>query len=168
MRLFIVGLTFLSWLIASPAYAGDKYYLNSIQGLTLEPEGDTVGQLYQGVEVEKIAEEGNWAKVRLVGWLKITGLSPQPPQALEVRNLIDRFSKHDDYVHVLGEVKNNSPQDYKLLMVTVVFYNQDREVVNTTITLIPSLKKGEVKSFKAIVEADETIKTYKAQVEPLN
>ncbi|MEW5766078.1 MAG: FxLYD domain-containing protein [bacterium] len=174
MPLFIVAVAFLCLLGASPTWAEEKFYLNSIEYLQAEPEGDKLGQLFQGIELEKLSEKGDWAEVRLTGWLKTSWLSTQSPQTrkykppLEIINLEDRFSDYGDYIHILGEVKNQGPQDYKFLLVTVTFYDQDKKIVDTTTTLISSLKKGEVRPFKTISKNHETIKIYKAKVEPVN
>ena len=42
---------------------------SSVENLRLEPNGSKIGTMSEGTEVDLIAQEGNWVRVRVEGWM---------------------------------------------------------------------------------------------------
>ncbi len=73
-------------------------------------------------------------------------------------------SSSGDYMHVVGEVRNDSPMSFKFLTVEVTFYDKKGKVVDTTSAIIQNLSTGATKPFKTMSQYLSNVDKYLVQV----
>ena len=67
-------------------------------------------------------------------------------------------------MHVVGEVRNDSPMSFEFLTVEVTFYDKKGKVVDTTSAIIQNLSTGAIKSFKTMSQYLSNVDKYLVQV----
>jgi len=73
-------------------------------------------------------------------------------------------SSSGDYMHVVGEVRNDSPMSFEFLTVEVTFYDKKGKIVDTTTAIIQNLSSGATKSFKTMSQYLSNVDKYLVQV----
>jgi len=73
-------------------------------------------------------------------------------------------SSSGDYMHVVGEVRNDSPMSFEFLTVEVTFYDKKGKVVDTTSAIIQNLSTGATKPFKTMSQYLSNVDKYLVQV----
>lgn len=84
----IFALILIVCVVFSSTIFAEELILNVNENIRSSPEGQKIGELKNGVTVEKIGQEGNWIKFRLEGWIwaPSVGLKPISTGKKEVKS----------------------------------------------------------------------------------
>ena len=84
---------------------------SSVENLLREPEGPKIGTIIEGSEIELIAQEGNWVRVRIEGWMWGPGLDGFVEESTEIKLEKKIAESVDPLVDVLPRVRRLVNED---------------------------------------------------------
>lgn len=168
----IIVLTVILIICFSGFIVAETYYVQDYTSLLHKPNGETIGMLRPGFEVENIlGYEGNWWKIRIKehkgyadGWIKNTSLSTTKPSGnTDNSSLEDSFESDgftisnvsfNSYVgmtKVIGEVKNNTDKNFSFATFIVSVYDGDKLIATGNI-IISNISNDQKKSFEGLID----------------
>jgi hypothetical protein len=157
--------------------AADTLYVRtSSVNLRDQIEGTKIGELLNRTAVTVIQEDGDWVQVSLTGWVNRSMLTQEKTQPLGSEKKkkiikgwnVDNISFKNDGIsgtECIGEVFNNTGNDYQTAMFTLSLYDANGRLLETSPFVINSFPNGQTKSFSCpfLSTARNLIDHYKFQ-----
>ena len=151
----VIGLLVLIG-VALAAFAASKLAVLN------KPGGQQIGTWYGPVEV--LAVEGEWARVRMTGWVPKTQVAPAAPSGVRLDGSPDGgvwvsdVCVRKDFLgdaQVTGWVTNATGKDFELLALDIVLVDASGAVLDEVPVIISHIADGATKGF-----AEDTLVAY--------
>ena len=171
----ILFFTLIILIFASGLIYAETYYIQDYTQLLHKPEGETIGILQPGFEVDNIlGHKEDWWKIRVKedkgyadGWIQQSSLSTSNPNNFNsnstYNDLEDSFYSNGfkfsnvsfkDYAgmtKVIGEIENNTGKDYSASTFIISVYDGDK-LVETGNIVVSNISDDQKKSFEGIID----------------
>ncbi|GAB6137674.1 FxLYD domain-containing protein [Halanaerobaculum tunisiense] len=136
--------------------------------LRIEPQGEVITKLEDDKKMEVVQETKEWVKVK--GEVVVTGWIPKEKTSLDEETTTDpeentdqdfiydhiEFQDRNGAIKVVGEITNQTQQDYHIATFTITLYNETNHQVGSGYINIGNLSVGETKSFTAVISGEIT------------
>ena len=134
---------FLVIIFSISIYAQDKstgkYYIRtSADTILTTPVGNPIGILNQFSEVDILEEDSIWVKVSVSGWTKKVNLKLIESEPFAAGNdfYYQKLNMQMDNFYggtrVVGEILNNSDQNYKIASFTITLFDKDENILEAS------------------------------------
>lgn len=118
-----------------------------------KPGGQQIGDWYGPVEV--LAVEGEWAKVKMIGWMPKDQVAPHAPSGVRLEGSpgggiwVSGISARRSFLgtQVTGWVTNATDKDFELLVLEIVFADAAGTVLDVVPVMVPNILDGMTKAF---------------------
>ncbi len=142
------------FLFVNAAVLQDIYFIKTQKEPLLQiVNGRQVAILEQYTPIEIVEERGEWAKVKVEGWVKKSSIrteSSEPYNAKEgflYRNFQAVPDPQINGTRITGEMLNVSEKEYKIASFTVIVYDNDDKLITADRIILNKFKPNESQPF---------------------
>ncbi len=149
--------------IGTIAMANNMLYIAEDAPFYFDRDNEIAGFLLEGTEVSVVQEEGNWVKLQLEVWVPENYITAEYEKTVEETGIRIRqgfiydnirFRGQLDMTEIIGEMTNDSGQNYSLINFMVSVYDKDSNLLATGYINISDFADGETKSFSGLIDID--------------
>jgi len=153
----------LVFLIGAMVMANNELYIAEDAPFYFDRDEDIAGFLLEGTRVAVVQDNDNWVKLQLEVWVPKNYLSSEYEKTVEETGIRIRqgfiydnisFGSQLGMTEIIGEMTNDSGQNYSLINFLLSVYDQDRNLLATGYINISDFENGETKSFSGLIDID--------------
>jgi len=175
-QLFICVFIIFVLLLGTLVIANNSFHTQEDAPFYLDREEERVGVILKGTELSVIEEEGDWVKVNIEAWIPreyITDdykeeVTEETGTRLRQGFIYDNISFRDfvGMTEIIGEMTNDTGQDYSLANFMVSVYDDEGKLLATSYINMMNFEHGETKTFTGLVDINVgQVKQYRIQYE---
>ncbi len=133
----------------------ELFFIKNEETLRVEPQGRVITKLPQNTQVEVLASNDNWVKVKVEGWISKDALSDNFNDSPDNESQIDpgftysqlKLKGNNGQIRISGHLKNKTGNDYQITTFMIKLYNSSGTVIGSKHITLHNFNHNETQSF---------------------